>query len=512
MAAAASGGLQPKSAARDMMRACLRGCKLPSPYFVDCPLKHKKRGSYTAPVAVILPHELLNVLVAESVDNMDEFCNYPADSNTANRLQRFRTQVNVAADQKVFALGIWGDGVPFAAKMRDSLEVILWSFSFKAASPRFLFAALPKSCMISKTTCDKLFEVLAWSCRVMMHGAMPRCRHDGSPWSLQDKGRSAAGGKPLGFRACLTQVRGDWSFYKAAFDFNSWSNTSICWMCSATNGPPHDFRNTGPGASWRTCRLTGHMWLAALRAKGHVPSSLFAVPFFEVEDVLPDWLHTVDLGVQSDVVGNLFADVLPLLPGANKGEHVAALWAKLSSWYSAARPPAQLEDLTAEMIQKKPGIPPKLRGKAAQVRHLLPFAVLLAQEFQHVSAHFQAVAHLFQWLDKVASCLRTEPWDAALAAGACCRFCLLYASLEAEARAAGNFVSWRLKPKVHLFQELVEYVAPRVGCPLLYHTYLDESIGGWLAACGARRGGAKNGPQVALNVVSRFRAFATEGL
>ena len=97
------------------------------------------------------------------------------------------------------------------------------------------------------------------------------------------------------------------------------------------------------------------------------------------------------------------------------------------------------------------------------------------------------------------------PYPAEKASLACRKFACLYVALETEALAINpNSKSWRVKPKLHLFQELIEYVAPLRGSPKAYWTYRDEDVGGWLAEVGSRRGGLKTAATTALRLLQRF--------
>ena len=91
-----------------------------------------------------------------------------------------------------------------------------------------------------------------------------------------------------------------------------------------------------------------------------------------------DWLHTMDQGVLADIVGNVLWDALPLMGARSRAEQAKVLWAMVKAYYAEAKVPSKLDNLTEEMI-KAPGKAPKQRGKAAQVRYLLPFAARLAE-------------------------------------------------------------------------------------------------------------------------------------
>ena len=253
--------------------------------------------------------------------------------------------------QKMIPMGIHGDGVPFAAKMRDSLECISWNILTDGAGLRILFTCVPKSGTAERHTWDCLFEIFCWSMRHLLLGVWPSRRHDGEPWQRNDRNRASKGGQDLGFYAGLLQVRGDWLFYKLVFDFPQWTSKACCWRCGARNTPghDHDFRDPSQHAAWRQLRYTGVDFINILRDEGITPSTLFGCPGFTVDMVMVDWLRTMDQGVD------------------------------------------RLDNLTAEMI-KGQGKPPKQRGRAAQVRYLLPFAARLEESYADTHSHWQTVA------------------------------------------------------------------------------------------------------------------------
>ena len=60
---------------------------------------------------------------------------------------------------KIMPLGLHGDGVPFAAKMRDYLEQLSWSLAADPAAPRIMFTTIPKSAMLGRKYWDSVLQV-----------------------------------------------------------------------------------------------------------------------------------------------------------------------------------------------------------------------------------------------------------------------------------------------------------------------------------------------------------------
>eukprot|EP00974_Lingulodinium_polyedra_P016402 1588321-Lingulodinium_polyedra.AAC.1 len=84
-----------------------------------------------------------------------------------------------------------------------------------------------------------------------------------------------------------------------------------------------------------------------------------------------------------------------------------------------------------------------------------------------------------------------------------------YAALSREAVRQGLPEHWAMKPKLHLFQELGEYMAHTHGNPKNFWNYKDEDFVGWLAKMARSRGGPKSAATAAKAVIDRYRALCS---
>ena len=125
----------------------------------------------------------------------------------------------------IIPLGLHGDGVPFAAKMRDSLEQLSWSLAADPAAPRILSTAIPNSAMLGRKYWDSVLQVFAWRMQQLALGFWPKSRHTGQAWASTDKARAKICGQELTYHAAVLQGRGDWALYNSVIDVPSWSNT-----------------------------------------------------------------------------------------------------------------------------------------------------------------------------------------------------------------------------------------------------------------------------------------------
>ena len=89
------------------------------------------------------------------------------------------------------------------------------------------------------------------------------------------------------------------------------------------------------------------------------------------------------------------------------------------------------------------------------------------------------------------NCLNiTKHYPVAEAADLSRHVALLRTGLEMEAMNHGDAYSLRVKPKLHLMEDLINFTNVSIVSPKKYDwTYKDESWGAWLAAAWTSRGG-----------------------
>ena len=134
-------------------------------------------------------------------------------------------------------LGLWADGVPCQWDRDQSLELITLNFpglpkTVDEHKLRMPIMAIMK-CNMSSNTWDDVFEIIAWSFRVMATGTWPEKRHDGEDMLKSDHWRKQKSGKDMGYRAALCQMRADWACWKMTFKFPMWNEKEgCCWRCN----------------------------------------------------------------------------------------------------------------------------------------------------------------------------------------------------------------------------------------------------------------------------------------
>ena len=156
-------------------------------------------------------------------------------------------------------------------------------------------------------------------------------------------------------------------------------------------------------------------------------SSLFRCPGFTYFMVMVDVLHTLDLGVTQEVMGNVFFECLSssLCAGRNRAAQASLLFQRIRDFYRTHWPTSQIANLMIEML-KQPGKPQRFRGKAAETKHLVPFAMLLANDLvaAHPGTHNETVKNAVRQLYRFYMTMGTSPFNQASAATSARRFCV----------------------------------------------------------------------------------------
>ena len=517
IAAVGAGGRHQKNSARDLMRLALRNVVMPDPYWAPIPCWNAEIGKLeNIQLPFLLAHELLYSLVSTQGIAISDLST-PPSSQLSHLKDAVVSSLGVDGANHIL-LGLFGDGVP-VQRRGSTMEVLTLNFVCCPLMERMLWSCLERpyfcKCGCSgRHTLDPMLELLNWSLRHLLLGIWPASRHDKSPWGRDDQRRSHLKGS-LGFTASLCQVRGDWSWYKSVFSFAGWAGALVCWLCGATdkNGDA-PYTDVGPNAEWRKRRWGAGTFAQMLQAKGKTLSPLLSAPGMSLRYVAIDVLHALDLGFSCDVLGSFFWILVrdrAFFHGASQDKRVTELWAEIKRRYRVWETECRIQGLTREMIlQKKPNATPKLRTKGAETRHLVPIALGLAQSYADaVSTEMsRTIVSMLSRLVDFYMLLGVRPFALDKCKAASLECVVLYKALH-DTQESGSVTLWPLKPKIHMFQELAEFVVEVLGDPADFWNYRDESFVGFIATMSASRGGGRGPATMPLNALNRWRVSAT---
>ena len=496
LAKAGKKGRIKKNLQRDLLNTIMKDCKWKLRLYyaqVRC-WDVMKQCTSTVWLPFLLPHEMIYSLAQKSALHIL--------LNKGGMAQTSRLHLEGAEQElqtSCIGLGLWGDGVPCNYDRSQSLEV--WSLNLPGLPAQYSNLRLPSTVMnkryvLNKSTSDDVLAVVRWSLEHCAMGTMPSARHDHLPWRPEDHKRRKLAGAALP-PAVLCEVRGDWQFYKQVFRLpQQKEKKGCCWKCEVT---PRTFRNCSIDAPWRTSRLGHWQLLQRMNLHGLSRSPLFGAPCCKSSIFQVDWLHTGDKGVTADFLGNLFHLLISKMPGGSKEDRLKALFLEIRRWYAANPVDSKLDNLTHSMIGKENG-PYSLKCKAAEARNLVAFAVYSANTWlSSTDPQEQTVQQAAFHLQGCYNQLTRATFDHSLLKEHSRKFALLSVALE----SASPGKAWRVKPKLHLFQEMCEMQS---SCPSTCWTYRDEDFGGTMMQIGRRRGGSNNPVATAKVALCKFMA------
>ena len=508
--AAGRGGHHEQNLSRDIMRSALRKSKLPDLYYSSIPTRDP--GADTNQIPTLFPFLLVHEVMYSILQSGQKLCSPLSEiaESTANSLRSTAKSLKVELSD-LAPIGFHGDAAPNQAN--KSILSFSWNLLGLEGSDRMLFTAIPQENVCrcgcgGRHTIDAIVRIFVWSINLTFGDYFPATRHDLTPFtSSADRNRKKQIGTSLGFRSVLLQCRGDWAWFKELFSFPSWASKNLCWRCQASQDGNNCYKNFGLKAAWRKTRLTAADFFQLQQDQGIEPSPLFQAIGFKLALVCIDCLHCMDLGTTQDILGNIFWECLgTVCKGPNRKARVTALWSKIKEYYSTFEPPTKLNSLTVEMI-KQTSKAVKLRAKGAETRHLVPFGALLAKEFHAVvrSPRSQTIQTIALLIMDIYMHLSLRPYQAEVVADSCRRLCILYSALSEESQANGQDHQWRIKPKMHMMVELLEYQSQELeGSPSEFWAYMDEDFVGWVARMSSRRGGPAGAASAAETVLKRY--------
>lgn len=89
---------------------------------------------------------------------------------------------------------------------------------------------------------------------------------------------------------------------------------------------------------------------------------------------IPDEMHCKHLGADKSFAGSVLRNLTHHVLGGSEAANLKTIWREVQVEYKQTRTQTRFQVITANMIQGKKKLP-ELRGKAAQIRALLPILV-----------------------------------------------------------------------------------------------------------------------------------------
>ncbi len=218
---------------------------------------------------------------------------------------------------------------------------------------------------------------LAWSFYWLFVGKWPTRDENGNQYDPESV-LGQKGGTPLagGFYAVLWLLKGDLEYMSKAWGFANPGAAERCSCCQAniTDVPWTDGR---PDAVWRSTVWTLGTWLARFPDR---PVLFKQVPGLSILSFIPDIMHTMHLGTYKYFLGSVLELLTHHVMDESPEKNLDRIWQMIQKAYRDNRISEKFDQLKVSMY-KRAGQFPSLKGKAAEVRHLLKPMLVVCEHF-----------------------------------------------------------------------------------------------------------------------------------
>ena len=431
-------------------------------------------------------------------------------------------------EERVLVGKLHSDGVVMTKK--DTLHVIsLMSFFAQGdlLDSVLYFASVVKRCCCKESThgadtLDVLYRILAWSLSACLYNRHPVLDWNLQPWNRPgDEDRARLANTKLNnddMSFAIIGLCSDLDELCNTYQLAHFNSNTPCFWCPADMDvcPWSDFSSTSPCFSQAYSPPSDGSDVP--KPNGH---AVWTIPGLTIHSILWDILHGLDLGPSQHVIGNCFFDFCQnSLLGTNRAERLAWVWDRLRHFYSAARPPSKLDNLTLRMTMDDPDRPysafPKLKAKANESRHILPFLLnilddpLIARhpdaDPEYIHNRRATVLYLCRFYGLIDTPDMFLSGAAVTEAQECVDCFLLHYNWMTSYAIAHRRMQWQITIKFHYFKHAgvsLRWLNPKHGS-----TYPFESYVGAIAKIGRSASYGKPAHTIGRFLLQKLRTIA----
>ena len=180
-----------------------------------------------------------------------------------------------------------------------------------------------------------------------------------------------------GHKCIVTQVCGDYKFFKETFKFQAYCNNDCCHLCCASKDDPSRlYTATGPDAPWRQM----------LRPPSVLDTPLARIPGFSRDLIKVDVMHNLHLGSGLHVFASAILELCEegLWGAGSINTRLSRAWQEFEQWRKLWKLDCSMSKLTLTTlgVEKKTNYP-CLKAKAHNCRILVAWLSEKAVETCH---------------------------------------------------------------------------------------------------------------------------------
>ena len=248
----------------------------------------------------------------------------------------------------------------------------------------------------------------------------------------------------------------------------------VCYLCEATKGASDlsmCFTDISPGAAWRATFRQQDPWSTVPYYSGLVG--------FDLVMVVPDLLHTFNLGIGRDMVGSILKTILAdetVFQGGDLKTRFAAATESLKAFAKSGKYTLKMKKLTKTKVTWETKKYPELRSSGSDTHIVSIWLEDILQPFQLQYPDFMTLLwssnRCLKLLYKAHWFLSDSEKNSVEMLGRI--FASTYLRLASNS-LHNNQLMWRVRPKFHMFIHLTSW-SRRINCAM-YSCWMDED---WL--------------------------------
>lgn len=378
------GGSYPNKMHGELMAKTRNTSKIPEP--MTCKIKFKEPlGVQTS--CVLLPHELFSTLFHQYKDTWKKTILPPGDY-----LRRFWHRAeehpvmsghaikHVPQWQDVTVpIGVHGDAVPVVGAGKawvKTLDAFSWFSLVGHGSTKekmhFTFSAFEKVCILGfpNGTYQEVFEILRWSLSWMQEGLWPDRDRKGTFWA-EGTWQASKALQPLakGYRGLLFALCGDLDYFASLLCTPHYNTKKgPCALCRCDEDGYLTWCNYRTDAPWIISQWTKEDWFAWPQRSS---CPIFSIQGGSCHYIAYDYMHCKYLGSDQYQFGSVLKVLTHYQMAQSPEQNLRQLWKDIQDYYRLHQVGARFRYLTKVSMYVRATGAPKLRGKAAEIKHFI---------------------------------------------------------------------------------------------------------------------------------------------
>lgn len=230
-------------------------------------------------------------------------------------------------------------------------------------------------------TLERFMKILKWSFYWLWLGKWPTHDYEGKKYPLSsEEGKKANTWLADGYYAVLWALMGDLDYFYYTLGLPRYSASSPCCLCKCTIHGATTWKDNRKNAPWLQTLWTPSSWL---NWEGRTKCEIFTLPGVTATTVALDYMHSKYLGCDQYIFGSVFYLLCFVIMESTPKANLERCWAFIKLYWKNHRVSVKYRYINKLTMFVRKSDFPKLRGKAAEIKHFGPVVLALFTKFMN---------------------------------------------------------------------------------------------------------------------------------